>query len=73
VQLHLTFNLFHLNRNIIWGQSNALQQMDLLDPALFKRMFRVDREMFLEVVEKITPFMAVKNNAKARNSSGSPI
>lgn len=47
--------------------------MDLLDPALFKTMFRINHATFLEVLDKITPFMVVKNDTKARNSSGSPI
>jgi hypothetical protein len=47
--------------------------MDLLDPTLFKRMFRVDRKTFLEVLDNISPFMVAKNATKARNNSGSPI
>jgi hypothetical protein len=36
-------------------------------------MFRINHATFLEVLDKITPFMVVKNDTKARNSSGSPI
>ncbi len=41
--------------------------------ALFKRMFRVDKETFSELLDCIVPFMQQKNLTKARNSSGSPI
>ena len=47
--------------------------MDLLEPALFKRMFRVDKETFSELLDRIAPFMQQKNLTKAQNSSGSPI
>jgi hypothetical protein len=47
--------------------------MDRLEPSVFKRMFRMDRETFSEVVEKIKPFMQAKNLAKACNSSGAPV
>ena len=47
--------------------------MDQLHPSAFKRMFRVDRETFSEIMETITPFMKTKNLGKARNSSGAPV
>jgi hypothetical protein len=47
--------------------------MDLLKTIHFKRMFRVDREMFAELLDKIAPFVAVKDASKACNSLGSPI
>jgi hypothetical protein len=51
----------------------VLLQVDLLDFALFKRMLRIHYETFLEVLDKITPLMVVKNDTKAQNSFGSPI
>jgi len=50
----------------------VLLQVDLLDFALFKRMLRIHYETFLEVLDKITPLMVVKNDTKAQNSFGSP-
>jgi DDE superfamily endonuclease len=47
--------------------------MDGLSPNTFKKMFRVDRETFDEVMERITPFVKVPNEVKAFNSSGGPI
>lgn len=61
------------NRNIIRGRSNALLEMDQLEPSVFKRMFRVDRATFGEIMERITPFIQAKNLRKACNSSGAPI
>ena len=71
--LTLLFFLFYFNRNIIRGRNFALAEMDRLEPSVFKRMFRMDRETFSEVVEKIKPFMRAKNLAKACNSSGAPV
>jgi hypothetical protein len=73
--LLLTFLLFFylFNRNIIRGRNYALQEMDQLQSALFKRMFCVDRKTFSEIQEAITPFMMAKNLQKACNSSGSPV
>ncbi len=73
VYLTLFVFLYYYNRNIIRGRSNAVEQMDLLEPALFKRMFRVDKETFSELLDRIAPFMQQKNLTKAQNSSGSPI
>jgi hypothetical protein len=42
-------------------------------PAPLKRMFRVDRYTFEEILEKISPFLDEKNDQKAINSSGSPV
>jgi hypothetical protein len=47
--------------------------MDLLDTVMFKRMFRVDRETFGELMESTASFMKDRNAMKAANSSGSPI
>lgn len=47
--------------------------MDRIDPSLFKRMFRVDRCTFDEVLGRIAPHMRCRNEAKAENSSGAPI
>ena len=47
--------------------------MDRLDDSTFKRMFRVDRPTFDEILEAIPPFLEEKKAEKAINSSGSPI
>ena len=47
--------------------------MDRLDPSVFKRMFRVDRATFNEILERIEPHMKHRNQVKAANSSGAPI
>jgi len=47
--------------------------MDRLDPIFFKKMFRVDRLTFGEILAKITPFLRQRNATKARNSSGTEI
>ena len=60
-------------RNICRNRGFAIEQMDLLDPSTFKRMFRVDRYTFDEILEKISPFLDEKNDQKAINSSGSPV
>ncbi len=71
---HASFNLltffYSFNRNIIHGQNNELQEMDQLQPALFKRMFCINRERFSEIQEAITPYMTAKNLQKGCNSSG---
>jgi len=59
--------------NIFRGRSNAVEQVDLLDATLFKRMFRVDHDMFGELMEAVAPFMVQRNVTKAVNSSGSPV
>jgi hypothetical protein len=46
--------------------------MDQLDESTFKRMFRVDRGTFDEILDTISPFLEKSSN-KAINSSGSPI
>ena len=50
-----------------------MEEMGRLDPSIFKKMFRVDRLTFEEIVGKITPFLRLRNSTKARNSSGSEI
>jgi hypothetical protein len=47
--------------------------MDRLPNSVFKRMFRVDRATFDEVLETIDPFLEQRKAEKAINSSGSPI
>jgi hypothetical protein len=47
--------------------------MDRSDPSVFKRMFRVDRATFNEILERIEPHMKHHNHVKAANSSGAPI
>jgi hypothetical protein len=51
----------------------ALEEMDLLDGNTFKKMFRLDRATFDEVLERILPHMRTRNDTKAANSSGAPI
>lgn len=62
-----------VGRNICRNRGFAIEQMDRLDPSTFKRMFRVDRYTFEEILEKITPFLDEKNDQKAINSSGSAV
>jgi len=50
-----------------------VEEMDRLLPGVFKRMFRVDRPTFDEVLERIFPFLNVRDEQKAINSSGSPM
>jgi len=47
--------------------------MEQLDPSIFKKLFRVDRSPFDEIVVLISPFLRQQDERKARNSSGSPI
>ena len=47
--------------------------MDRLDDTTFKRMFRVDRPTFNEILYLIEPVMVQRDAAKATNSSGSQI
>ena len=62
-----TYRNHHRNRGF------ALEQMDRLDDATFKRMFRVDRQTFDEILYMIEPIMVERDAAKATNSSGSQI
>jgi len=62
-----------VGRNICRNRGFAIEQMDRLDLSTFKRMFRVDRCTFEEILEKITPFLDEKNDQKAINSSGSAV
>ena len=47
--------------------------MDRLDDSTFKRMFRLDRKTFDEVLHLIEPIMVERDAKKAINSSGSQI
>ena len=62
-----------VNRNICRNRGFALGQMDRLDDSTFKRMFRVDRSTFDEILVAIEPFLEEKKVEKAINSSGSSI
>ena len=62
-----TYRNHHRNRGF------ALEQMDRLDDTTFKRMFRVDRQTFDEILYMIEPIMVERDAAKATNSSGSQI
>ena len=46
--------------------------MDRLDPSLFKRMFRVSRDVFEYLLDKLEPSFS-SNECQAKNSSGEPI
>ena len=58
---------FHRNRGF------AIEEMDRLDPSTFKKMFRVSRSTFDELLDIITPHLDQRNEVKAKNSSGSSI
>lgn len=47
--------------------------MDRLDANVFKRMFRVDRSTFDDILELISPVLVERDKVKACNSSGTPI
>jgi hypothetical protein len=47
--------------------------MDRLSDAVFKRMFRVDRPTFDEILDLISPIMIQRDEQKAMNSSGTQI
>ena len=59
-------------RNIHRCRGFALDQMDRLEAPLFKRMFRVDRETFNYILDKIDVHFT-SNEEKATNSSGQPV
>jgi hypothetical protein len=65
--LFLSIRNHHQNRGF------AVQEMDRLDPSVFKNMFRLDRSSFDEQLEIITPYLIHSNEAKAKISSGSCI
>jgi len=58
---------FHRNRGY------AIMEMDRLDPAVFKKMFRLERPVFDELLDVITPHLVQCCDSKARNSSRSAI
>jgi hypothetical protein len=62
-----------VKRNICRNRGFALGQMDRLDDSTFKRMFRVDRATFEEILLTIEPFLEQRKVEKAINSSGSCI
>ncbi len=47
--------------------------MNHLDPSAFKKMFRMDRATFDELLEIISPHLTCHDSIKAANSSGSCI
>jgi len=47
--------------------------MDVLSDSVFKKMFRVDRPTFSELLDLISPIMIERDVQKARNISGTPI
>ncbi len=65
--LFLSIRNHHCNRGF------AVEEMDRLDPSVFKKMFCLDRSSFDELLEIITPYLIHRNEAKAKNSSGSCI
>jgi hypothetical protein len=60
-------------QNHVHGRGYAVEEMDQIDPSLFKRMFRIDRATFDEVLKRIAPHLRCRNEVKAANSSGTPI
>jgi hypothetical protein len=40
-----------------WCHTLGVEQMDFLQDGTFKKMFRVDRHTFYDILERITPFM----------------
>jgi len=64
-------------QNILPGSSLeifiAITEMDRLEPAAFKKMFRVDKPVFEELLEVITLHLVQRCDSKAQNSSGSAI
>ena len=58
---------FHRNRGF------AIEEMDRLDPSTFKKMFRVSRSTFDELLDIITQHLIQCSEVKAKNSSGSSI
>jgi hypothetical protein len=53
-----TYRNHHRNRGF------ALEQMDRLDDTTFKRMFRVDRQTFDEILYMIEPIMVERDAAR---------
>jgi len=47
--------------------------MDRLCPGVFKRMFRVNRDTFHNILDRILPHFPSQDEQKAINSSGAPI
>jgi hypothetical protein len=54
-------------------EQNAIMEMDRLDPAVFKKMFQLERPVIDELLEIITPHLVQRCDSKAQNSSGSAI
>jgi hypothetical protein len=69
----LFFILFARKGNHKRRRGFALEEMDRIDANTFKKMFRVDRATFDEVLERIQLHMKIRNGIKAANSSGGPI
>ncbi len=44
-----------------------------MDASTFRKMFRLDRPLFDELINIVEPFLKQCDEGKARNSSGSPI
>jgi len=59
-------------RNSHRDRGFALREMDDMKPELFKRMFRLDRQSFDELVELLDPLIK-RDDKYATISSGSPI
>jgi hypothetical protein len=65
----------HCQRPLTYKRNRgfAVQEMDYLDPSVFTRMFRVDRETFEEILQTVAPHIIHRDEQKATNSSGTPI
>ena len=59
--------------NLHRNRGYALVEMDRLTDTVFKRMFRVDRPTFNELLDLISPIMIERDVQKAINSLGTPI
>jgi hypothetical protein len=64
---------FLSKRNDHRNRGFAVEEMDYLDPSVFKKMFRLDCSSFDKRLEIITPHLIHGNEAKAKNISGSCI
>lgn len=61
------------SKNVRRDRNFAVNTMDDLTAIEFKRMFRMDRDTFNELLEKITPELPIINGKMGENSSGSSI
>ena len=60
-------------RNLRRARNYALRLLESLDDKTFKKMFRVDRATFEDILDQVAPHIKVPNEVKACNSSGGSI